>query len=293
MFNPCAMDLGRLCEPVDIDPSIALRVSHVCEGPASPVPERFRHFHDACELLWFSSVEGKLFSEAGEIALKSGMALYLPAMHVHDFDITAGAKEWILVHLDPIVAAQLVREDGMGSPRDAICAKFEGSEQLQIDSAFRMLARHPGKDDAGRKNRHRLVRFLLSEVWRNGTEARSESTETDPSGFERLRPAIDLVARAVYSDLTLEAAASACNLSPAYFSRRFKAAFGQNFSDYVRAYRLRFAARRLLTTKEQIAQIAYGTGFQNAAHFSVLFKRHFGVSPGTYRSAAKAKDSAY
>ena len=34
-----------------------------------------------------------------------------------------------------------------------------------------------------------------------------------------------------------------------------------------------------------ITQVAYAVGFNNANHFSTIFKRHFGMTPSEYKDA--------
>ena len=46
--------------------------------------------------------------------------------------------------------------------------------------------------------------------------------------------------------------------------------------------RLEQAARLLKEQKVNITQVAYVVGFSNLAHFSTVFRKHFGVSPSEY-----------
>src|SRR3546814_16417163 len=80
-----------------------------------------------------------------------------------------------------------------------------------------------------------------------------------------------------------------CNLSPAYFSRRFKRVFGMNFTDYVRTYRLHLAARRILTTGAPVSDIDYGLGFASPSHFTARFHERFGETPRDYRQSVRRR----
>ena len=42
------------------------------------------------------------------------------------------------------------------------------------------------------------------------------------------------------------------------------------------------AARLLKEQKINVTQVAYTVGFSNLAHFSTIFRKHFGVSPSEY-----------
>ncbi len=110
--------------------------------------------------------------------------------------------------------------------------------------------------------------------------------------FERLLPALERLRAAPKEPISLEAAASACALSPAYFSRRFKRALGMNFTDYARIYRLHLAARRLTTTGSAISEIGYSLGFSSPSHFTARFRERFGISPREYRNSARSRSAA-
>lgn len=43
------------------------------------------------------------------------------------------------------------------------------------------------------------------------------------------------------------------------------------------------AKNQLLSSSDQVSQIAYGLGFEYPQHFSKLFKSRVGVSPAQYR----------
>jgi AraC-like DNA-binding protein len=78
------------------------------------------------------------------------------------------------------------------------------------------------------------------------------------------------------------AAAAGCSRFAAY--RAFRSAFGLSPSDYQRQLRLR-AVRRLLAEGTQAAEAAAAAGFADQAHLTRWFRRYYGITPGTYRSA--------
>ena len=46
------------------------------------------------------------------------------------------------------------------------------------------------------------------------------------------------------------------------------------------------AARLLKEQKINVTQVAYTVGFSNLAHFSTIFRKHFGLSPTEYAEQA-------
>lgn len=88
--------------------------------------------------------------------------------------------------------------------------------------------------------------------------------------------------------LTLEEVASYVNLSPSYFSRKFRRVTGVTFKEYVNYIRIRQASQMLLTTDESVTKIAVSCGFNSSNYFKDCFHRINGVSPRTFRQQAKS-----
>ncbi|HET6634075.1 MAG TPA: helix-turn-helix transcriptional regulator [Streptomyces sp.] len=85
--------------------------------------------------------------------------------------------------------------------------------------------------------------------------------------------------------LTVADMAAAAGLSPAHFSRRFKAAFGESPHQYLLTRRLERAAALLLTTDWTVAAIGVAVGTQSIGSFTTSFRRMYGTTPQAYRAA--------
>ena len=71
-------------------------------------------------------------------------------------------------------------------------------------------------------------------------------------------------------------------VSRAQLHRKLKDMTGIPTSEFIRNIRLEQAARLLCEQKLNIAQVSLEVGFSNQAHFSTVFKKHFGMSPSEY-----------
>ncbi len=102
----------------------------------------------------------------------------------------------------------------------------------------------------------------------------------DDSGLFSARKTVE---RRFADHLTLEELASKCKISPAYFCRRYKAAFG--LSPIADIIRLRVAAAKVLlrTTSLTCKEVAAETGFRDHVFFNKTFKRHAGETPDSFR----------
>ncbi|WP_216639068.1 AraC family transcriptional regulator [Flammeovirga sp. SJP92] len=74
------------------------------------------------------------------------------------------------------------------------------------------------------------------------------------------------------------------NMSPNYFSDLLKKETGRGAQDHIHSFVIEKAKTQLLNSRESIAQIAYGLGFEYPQNFSKLFKKRTGKSPVQYRT---------
>ncbi|MBT2288421.1 response regulator [Paenibacillus albidus] len=89
-----------------------------------------------------------------------------------------------------------------------------------------------------------------------------------------------------YADnITLESVSARVYMNPYYFSSFFKKHTGQNFKNYVTEVRMRHALRLLLESDLMVYEIADRVGYNNARHFSDMFKRKFGKLPQEYKQS--------
>ena len=87
-----------------------------------------------------------------------------------------------------------------------------------------------------------------------------------------------------FSDPNLDSGAMASKMavSTRQLQRKLKALTNHSPAEYLRAYRLKEAAR-LLASGMQIVQVALDVGFSSQAYFGTCFKAQYGMSPGQYQ----------
>ena len=89
------------------------------------------------------------------------------------------------------------------------------------------------------------------------------------------------------SDFNVDMLTQEVGISRAQLHRKMKEMTGISTSEFIRNIRLEQAARLLKEQKINITQVAYTVGFSNLAHFSTIFRKHFGVSPSEYAEGGK------
>lgn len=89
-----------------------------------------------------------------------------------------------------------------------------------------------------------------------------------------------------YADgITLNEIADRLNLTQEYLGAQFHRELGENFSTYIRNYRLAKAKELLIGTRLKQYEIAKKTGYTDAKYFARVFRECVGMSPAEYRKA--------
>lgn len=89
----------------------------------------------------------------------------------------------------------------------------------------------------------------------------------------------------VTEEIALDDLAAIARMSSFHFSRRFKAAMGLSPYQHVLQERLSLARRLMLESEHSLAHIAQAAGFGTQSHFTNLFKKNMGTTPGKWRKA--------
>jgi len=88
--------------------------------------------------------------------------------------------------------------------------------------------------------------------------------------------------------LQLSELAAISGLSISHFSRAFKGSTGLPPHRWHLNMRIDRARKMLADASPSLADVAYATGFADQSHFTRLFSRIVGMSPGTWRRGQKA-----
>lgn len=135
------------------------------------------------------------------------------------------------------------------------------------------------------------------QVLRNkftGKEAQAERVEQVKlkTPDERLLERIMLTINSNISnpDLSVEFISQEVGISRAHLHRKLKELTNQSPRDFIRNIRLKQAANLLASGNQNVTEVMYAVGMQNAASFSTMFKNFYGVSPKEYTKEHSKKE---
>jgi AraC-like DNA-binding protein len=94
----------------------------------------------------------------------------------------------------------------------------------------------------------------------------------------------DTMDRSYARPLDVPALARVAHVSPAHFSRQFRATFGETPHRYLQRRRLERAMELLRDTGRPVTEICLDVGFQSLGTFSRRFHAVVGESPSAYRA---------
>ena len=84
------------------------------------------------------------------------------------------------------------------------------------------------------------------------------------------------------SDLSVDMIADEVGISRVHLHRKMKELTNQTPHDFIRNLRLKQAANLLANQHQNVTEVMYACGFSNAASFSTIFKKFYGMSPRDY-----------
>jgi AraC-like DNA-binding protein len=105
-----------------------------------------------------------------------------------------------------------------------------------------------------------------------------------PEDLKHLRRARDLIDREYARPLDVPAMARAALMSPAHFSRQFRAAFGETPYSYLMTRRIERAKALLRRGDLSVTEVCVAVGATSLGSFSTRFTELVGESPSAYRA---------
>lgn len=288
------MDL--LCEPIQNSSqfcsadeleqrAVDVYVERAVHGPVFHMT--YEHTHTYCEIFYLKSGTCTYTVNQSQWHLEAGDLFIVAAGDSHSTRYGGETScERIIVFCKPDALPRMMHGD---STEVQQALKRSGKVILNYDTRLtveKLISQMLLENDLPRKYSEEILRLeslhLMMLLLRDGIF--SYETMSPKEGYSAdIERALKYIALNYQQPLTLEEVAGYCNLSPTYFSRKFKLITGQTFKEHVNYIRLRQASQMLLTTDNSITKIAMLCGFSSSNYFKDLFRAATGRSPREYR----------
>ena len=131
------------------------------------------------------------------------------------------------------------------------------------------------------KNRERVRKLLTKATTMEDESVEEALSEQDKHFMEELYKLME--EELSNSELDVTRITKMLYISRTKLYYKIKGLTGETPSSFFRTYKLNRAAELLKSGKHTVAEIADMTGFSTQSHFSVVFKKQFGVTPSEYK----------
>jgi AraC-like DNA-binding protein len=150
-------------------------------------------------------------------------------------------------------------------------------ERARTGEKVRPRDPEPRRHLAALEHRRRELTTMTTRGTNSGSPALSGS---------RLRRVAEYIQQNLDKDLSLAELAAVAYMSPYHFARLFKDSTGVPPHRFVVRQRIARARGVLASPELSIAQVSRMVGFRTPSHFTTVFRRVLGITPGAYRTAA-------
>lgn len=261
--------------------TVDVYVERALHGPVFRMS--YEHTHTYCEIFYLKSGTCTYTVNQGQWHLEAGDLFIVAAGDPHSTRYEGKTScERIIVFCKADVLAGMMRGDPteVQQALERSCKVILNAETRTMVEA--LLDQMLLENDLPRKYSEQVLELeslhLVLLLLRNGIF--SHETMSPKEGYSAdIERALKYIALNYQQPLTLEEVAGYCNLSPTYFSRKFRLITGQTFKEHVNYIRLRQATQMLLMTDNSITKIAMLCGFGSSNYFKDLFRASTGRSP--------------
>jgi AraC family transcriptional regulator len=259
--------VSKVVKSVRLDGMTVARKIH------APLVRLDEHVHDDAKILFVLSGAFTEKVGANEFTCDRGSVLLRGPGVPHANDYGPRGADCLIVS----VAPDRVASDTTIATAFARPAAFRG---IVADHARRIHEELTFyDDDAARLAMEGLALELLAAVRRlNG----NRTTRVAPKCIQLAR---DVLLAQYATPINISDVAASVGVHPVYLARAFRSYFKCSPGEFVRRLRLDEAKRRLIETRQSLAEIALLSGFASQSHFSTSFRKSTGQTPKSYRAS--------
>jgi AraC-like DNA-binding protein len=114
----------------------------------------------------------------------------------------------------------------------------------------------------------------------------------DDASLARISGIVDYLTQHYSDNFSMADLSARLGMTESSFSRYFRRAMGNSFTDFVNRLRINRACQLLMETDRYITNVCYDVGFNNVANFNRRFLQIKGLTPTEFRRQAEARFGA-
>ena len=136
--------------------------------------------------------------------------------------------------------------------------------------------------------RSMLLQLITAQLFLRCGNAYYDGPKTTSSNY--VNEAREFIQQNLDKELMIADISAKININPSYLETLFKKQTGLTIVEYINKQRVLKALTYLNSTDQSITDIGYLIGYNNRQHFTRVFKKIMGVSPGQYRKSLKVAE---
>ena len=256
--------------------------------------DELAHWHNSFELI--EVVEGKFYCnvDGSEFLINKGNICIINRGRLHhiyteDYNTSMCRKKTIIFNPDYFIKDQNIYEKYILPllEKDAfahIQFNIKKGIGLDINTLMKEIEALEDEKPIGYElEEYSLIYKVIRYLYLAYQSSKQSIHTTYDANVQIQRNMTSFIHEHFNSKIGLEDIAEAGQVSKSTCIRLFHKYTGKSPIDFLNNYRLQMSAEKLVTTSEQITEIAYACGFGQPSYFNRLFLKEYNMTPNQYR----------
>ena len=256
--------------------------------------DELAHWHNSFELI--EVVEGKFYCnvDGSEFLINKGNICIINRDRLHhiyteDYNASMCRKKTIIFNPDYFIKDQNIYEKYILPllEKDAfahIQFNIKKGIGLDINTLMKEIEALEDEKPIGYElEEYSLIYKVIRYLYLAYQSSKQSIHTTYDANVQIQRNMTSFIHEHFNSKIGLEDIADAGQVSKSTCIRLFHKYTGKSPIDFLNSYRLQMSAEKLVTTSEQITEIAYACGFGQPSYFNRLFLKEYNMTPNQYR----------
>ncbi|MEF3303096.1 helix-turn-helix transcriptional regulator [Paenibacillus sp. GYB003] len=263
---------------------------------SGPIQNVRWHYHKEVEFILVRHGSHEVHTPGHAYMLHAGDVVVIGSSQLHRARVVGGDKlVYIVLHVDlepyfdPAMMRYYRHFSEVHQPLEELNYMFRENAGVRAEVGRIIERIHDeimGKQAGYEIAASMHIKHLLLTLLRGDTRGLLQAHDSVDPGV--MKPILEYVDSHLAEKIEMEQVSQIAGMSYFYFSKYFKKAMGASFTDYVNRKRIAKAERLLVTSGQNVGDIARSVGIENMAHFYELFKRFNGCTPKQYLSKIDA-----